>query len=74
MHKYIRSILGNPSQQGKKIQPILCYILQEKYLHDHKELAHKRVLTNPRILAAKRGAHFSQEQVFAEIYKLTLVL
>jgi hypothetical protein len=47
MHKYTRSILGNPSQQGKKTQPILCYILQEKYLHHHKELAHKRVLHKP---------------------------
>jgi hypothetical protein len=28
MHKYTRSILGNPSQEGKKTQPILCYILQ----------------------------------------------
>jgi hypothetical protein len=74
MHKYTRSILGNPSQQGKKTQPILCYILQEKDLHHHKRLAHKRVLTNPRRLAPKRGAHFSQEQVFVEISKLTLVI
>jgi hypothetical protein len=74
MHKYTRRILGNPSQQGKKTQPILCYILQEKDLHHHKRLAHKRVLTNPRRLAPKRGAHFSQEVVFAEISKLTLVI
>jgi hypothetical protein len=74
MHKYTRSILRNPSQQGKKTQPILCYILKEKYLHHHKHLAQKRVLTNPRNLAPKRGAHFSQEQVFAEISKLTLVI
>jgi hypothetical protein len=37
MHKYTRSILGNPSQQVKKTQPILCYILQEKDLHHHKD-------------------------------------
>jgi hypothetical protein len=74
IHKYTRSILGIPSQQGKKTQPILFYILQEKYLHHHKYLAHKRVLTNHRRLVPKRGAHFSQEQVFAEISKLTLVI
>jgi hypothetical protein len=60
MHKYTRSILGNPSQQRNKTQPILCYILQEKYLHHQENLEHKRVLTNPRRLAPKRGAHFSQ--------------
>jgi hypothetical protein len=64
MHKYTR--------KGKKTQPILCYFLQEKYLHHHKHLAHKRVLKNPRNLAPKRGAHFSQEDVLAEILKLTL--
>jgi hypothetical protein len=72
MHKYTRSILGNPSQQGKKTQPILFYILKEKYLHHHKHLAHRMVLTNPRRLAPKRGVHFSQEDVLAEISKLTL--
>jgi hypothetical protein len=36
VHKNTRSILGNPSQQGKKTQSILWYILQEKYLHHHK--------------------------------------
>jgi hypothetical protein len=74
VHKYTRSILGNPSQQGKKTQPILCYIIQEKYLHHHKNLAHKRVLTNPKILPPKRGVHFSKEEVLAEISKLTLVI
>jgi hypothetical protein len=74
MHKYTRSILRNPSQQGKKTQPILFYILQEKDLHHHKYLAHKRVLTIPRNLVPKRGVHFSQEQVFVEISKLTLVI
>jgi hypothetical protein len=72
MHKYTRSTLGNPSQQGKKILPILCYILQEKDLHHQENLADKRVLTNPRRLVPKRGAHFSQEDVVAEISKLTL--
>jgi hypothetical protein len=47
MHKYTRSILGNPSQQGKKTQPIFFYILQEKYLHHHKELEQKRVIHKP---------------------------
>jgi hypothetical protein len=74
MHKYTRSILGNPSQQGKKTQPILCYILQEKDLHHQKKIAHKRVLTNPRRLVPKRGVHSSQEEVLAEISKLTLVI
>jgi hypothetical protein len=74
MHKYIRSILGKPSQKGKKTQPILFYILQEKYLHHHKDLSHKRELTNPIRLVPKRGVHFSQEHVFAEISKLTLVI
>jgi hypothetical protein len=72
MHNYTRSIPGNPSQQGKKTYPILFYILQEKDLHHHKNLAHKRVLTNPIRLAPKRGAHFSQEYVLVEISKLTL--
>jgi hypothetical protein len=42
MHNYTRSILGNPSQQGKKTQPILCYILQEKDLPHHKPSTQKR--------------------------------
>jgi len=41
MHKYTRSILGNTSQQGKKNKSILCYIIQDKYLHHHKYLAHE---------------------------------
>jgi hypothetical protein len=72
MHNYTRSILGNPSQQGKKTHPILCYILQEKDLHHQENLAHKKVLTNPRRLAPKRVVHLSQEDVLAEISKLTL--
>jgi hypothetical protein len=57
--------------KGRKPSQILCYILQEKDLHHQENLAHKRVLANPRILAPKRGAHFSQEDVLAEISKLT---
>jgi hypothetical protein len=57
--------------KGRKPSQILCYILQEKYLHHQENLAHKRVLANPRILAPKRGVHFSQEDVLAEISKLT---
>jgi hypothetical protein len=57
--------------KGRKPSKILCYILQEKDLHHQENLAHKRVLTNPRRLAPKRGAHFSQEDVLAEISKLT---
>jgi hypothetical protein len=64
--------LGDPSQQGKKTQPILCYILQEKDFHHHENLAHKRVLTKHIRLAPKKGAHFSQDDVLAEISKLTL--
>jgi hypothetical protein len=70
MHKYTRSILGNPSQQGNKNQPILFYILQEIYLHDQENISH-RVLTNPRRLAPKRGLDFSQVDVLVEISKLT---
>jgi hypothetical protein len=57
--------------KGRKPSQILCYILQEKDLHHQENLAHKRVLANPRKLAPKRGAHFSQEDVLAEISKLT---
>jgi hypothetical protein len=63
--------MGNPYQQGKKTYPILCYILQKKDLHHQENLAHKRFIENPRILAPKRGAHFSQEDVLAEISKFT---
>jgi hypothetical protein len=70
-------------KKGRKPSQILCYILQEKDLH-HKEnlahkrvlanprrLAHKRVLANPRRLAPKRGVHLSKEDVLAKISKLT---
>jgi hypothetical protein len=57
--------------KGRKPSQILCYILQEKDLHYQENLAHKRVLANPRRLVPKRGAHFSQEDVLAEISKLT---
>jgi hypothetical protein len=65
MHKNTRSILGNPSQQGKYLHH------QEKDLHHQENLAHKRVLANPRRLEPKRGVHFSQEYVLVEISKLT---
>ena len=57
--------------KGRKPSQILCYILQEKDLHHQEKLAHKRVLSNPRRLVPKRGVHVSQEDVLAEISKLT---
>jgi hypothetical protein len=57
--------------KGRKPSQILCYILQKKDLHHQENIAHKRVLTNPRILVPKRGVHLSQEDVLAEIYKLS---
>jgi hypothetical protein len=57
--------------KGRKPSQILCYILQEKDLHHQENLAHKRVLANPKRLAPKRGVHFSQEDVLAKISKLT---
>jgi hypothetical protein len=57
--------------KGRKPSQILCYILQEKDLHHQENLAHKRVLANPRRLAPKRGAYFSREDVLAEISKHT---
>jgi hypothetical protein len=57
--------------KGRKPSQILCCILQEKYLHHQENLEHKRVLANPRRLVLKRGAHFSQVDVLAEISKLT---
>jgi hypothetical protein len=44
---------------------------QEEDLHHQEKLAHKWVLSNPRRLAPKRGAHFSQEGVLVEISKHT---
>jgi hypothetical protein len=55
----------------RKPSQILCYILQEKDLHHQENLAHKRVLANPRRLAPKGGAHLSQVDVLAEISKHT---
>jgi hypothetical protein len=71
MQKYTRSILGNPSQQGKKTHPTFVIFFKRNTSTTKKNLAHKRVLTNPKRLASKRGAHFSQEDVLAEISKLT---
>jgi hypothetical protein len=58
--------------KGRKPSQILCYILQGKDLHHQENLAHKRVLANPRRLVPKRGVHLSQEDELAEISKLTL--
>jgi hypothetical protein len=57
--------------KGRKPSQIICYIIQEKDLHHQRNLAHKRVHANPIRLAPKRGAHFSQEDVFSEISKHT---
>jgi hypothetical protein len=57
--------------KGRKPIQILYYILQEKYLHHQENLSCKRVISNPRRLAPKRGEHFSQEDVLAEISKIT---
>jgi hypothetical protein len=57
--------------KGRKPGQILCYILQEKYLHHQENLAQKKAPASPRRLAPKRGVHFSQEDVLAEISKLT---
>ena len=57
--------------KGRKPNEILCYILQEKDLHRQENLAHKRVLKNPKRQVLKRGAHFSQDGILAEISKLT---
>jgi hypothetical protein len=57
--------------KGRKTSQLLCYIPQQKDLQHQENLSHKRVLTNPRRLAPKRGVHFSPEDVLAEISKLT---
>jgi hypothetical protein len=57
--------------KGRKPSQILCYILQEKYLHHQENLTHKRVLENPIRLAPKRGVHLSQEDLLSKISKLT---
>jgi hypothetical protein len=45
MHKNTRSILGNPSQQGKKAQPNpLLYSSRERPSPPRKTLERKRVL------------------------------
>jgi hypothetical protein len=71
MHKNTISILGNPSQQGKKTQPNpLTYYSREIPSPPIKPITQEGSL-NPRILEPKRGVHFSQEDVLAEISKLT---
>jgi hypothetical protein len=57
--------------KGRKPSQIFCYIRQEKDLHHQENLTHNSVLANPRRLASKRGGHFAQEDVLAEISKLT---
>jgi hypothetical protein len=52
MDKNIRNILGNPSQQGKKTEPILCYILKRKTSHTI-DLAHKKVLSKTKKASAQ---------------------
>jgi hypothetical protein len=58
--------------KGRKPNQSFAIFFKRKTSHTIN-LAHKMVLTNPRRLAPKRGVHFSQEQLFAEISKLTLV-
>jgi len=71
MHNNTRSILGNPSQQGKKTQPNpLLYSLRERPSPPRKPST-QRVIVKPRRLEHKRGVHFSQEGVHAEISKHT---
>jgi hypothetical protein len=71
MHKNTRSILGNPSQQGKKTQPNpLLYSSRERLSPPRKPSTQEGV-ANPRRLAPKRGAHFSQVDVLAEISEHT---
>jgi hypothetical protein len=52
MHKNTRNILGNPSQQGKKTQPILWYILKRKTSHTI-DLPHKMVLSKTKMASTK---------------------
>jgi hypothetical protein len=68
MHKNTRSIMGNPSQQGKKTQPkSFAIIFKRKTFTTNKPSIQEGAQT----LAPKRGAHFSQEGVLTEISKLT---
>jgi hypothetical protein len=71
MHKNTRSILGNPSQQGKKTQPNPLLYSSREIPSPPTNTEHTRGCSNPRRLASKRGAHFSQVNVLAEISKLT---
>jgi hypothetical protein len=71
MHKNTRSIPGNPSQQGKKTQPKSFAILFKRKTFTTNKTYHTRGCSNPRRLAPRRGAHFSQEGVLVEISKFT---
>jgi hypothetical protein len=44
MHKNTRSILGNPSQQGKKTQPNPLLYYSREIPSPPRNLAHKRVI------------------------------
>jgi hypothetical protein len=70
MHKNTRSILGNPSQQGKKTRPKSLSIFFKRNTFATNKTYHTRGCSNPRRLEPKRVAHFFQG-VLAEISKLT---
>jgi hypothetical protein len=60
MHKNTRSILGNPSQQGKKTQPKSFAIFFKRKTFTTNETQQTRGCSNPIRLEPKRGVHFSQ--------------
>jgi hypothetical protein len=57
MHKNTRSILGNPSQQGKKSQPNPLLYSSIEIPSPPRNTYHTRGCSKPRILAPKRGVH-----------------
>jgi hypothetical protein len=61
MHKYTRSIWETLLNKGRKPNQSFAIFFKRKTSTTIERLAHKRVLTNPRRLAPKRGVHFSQE-------------
>jgi hypothetical protein len=71
MHKNTRIILGNPSQQGKKTQPNPLLYSSRERPSPPRNTYHTRGFSNPRELVPKRGAHFTQVNVLAEISKIT---
>jgi hypothetical protein len=60
--------------KGRKPNQSFSILLKRKTSTTIKPNTLERLLTNLRRIAPKRGANFSQEQVFAEISKLTLVI